>query len=388
MKKNKIELSKLSFIISIIGFITGFILIGIVFDVIAIIFSVKAIKKKCSNIKLAYYAIIISIFGIIITSNLYSSANFDNQKTPKKEYVSEKKEALITKNEVSKTEPKDEIGTKNPDTKESPVNENIDKSVSETTENQNTQTQNTLEFNGVVYNILVVDGGDQSGNRNPNSAVDVGYGDRIYWGITNEFGQLTYVIADKIILQDDSSEPVNSDGRYYDNEANVPGTERKDLDQGHVIADSLGGVSNAYNITPQDSNLNRNGDQAYMEEVIRSAGGCKNFVATITYPDTNTQIPSSYKYEYTLKGNKIVDEFPNINPEQSQEKSQEQETNIVPESNANISQATDISAIDKNGNGIVTIGEAEDAGYSMPIHSDHWLYQYMVDGDGDGVVGE
>ena len=74
------------------------------------------------------------------------------------------------------------------------------------------------------------------------------------------------------------------DGHAEDqHEADVPGTERSYLDQGHVIADSLGGVSNAYNITPQDSTLNRHGDQAYMEKVIRDAGGVTNFVAKISY---------------------------------------------------------------------------------------------------------
>jgi DNA/RNA endonuclease G (NUC1) len=66
-----------------------------------------------------------------------------------------------------------------------------------------------------------------------------------------------------------------------------------------VIADSLGGVSNAYNITPQNSALNRHGDQAYMEKWIRDAGGCTNFEAIITYPNTQTQIPSKYKFTYT-----------------------------------------------------------------------------------------
>ena len=70
------------------------------------------------------------------------------------------------------------------------------------------------------------------------------------------------------------------------------GQKEPDLDKGHVIADSLGGVSNAYNITPQDNVLNRYGDQAYMEKVIRSAGGCTDFEAIITYPDTKTQIPT------------------------------------------------------------------------------------------------
>ncbi|WP_409969867.1 DNA/RNA non-specific endonuclease [Bengtsoniella intestinalis] len=44
--------------------------------------------------------------------------------------------------------------------------------------------------------------------------------------------------------------------------------------------------------------------------------------------------------------------------------------------------------IDTNGNGIVTIAEAETAGYQMPITADHWLYTYMRDADGDGVIGE
>ncbi|MFA9466226.1 MAG: zinc ribbon domain-containing protein [Velocimicrobium sp.] len=73
----------------------------------------------------------------------------------------------------------------------------------------------------------------------------------------------------------------------------------------NVIADSLGGVSNAYNITPQNSTLNRHGDQAYMEKVIRDAEGCSNFVAEITYPDTKTQIPSHYKFSYVLEGENV-----------------------------------------------------------------------------------
>lgn len=88
------------------------------------------------------------------------------------------------------------------------------------------------------------------------------------------------------------------------------------MDEGRVIADSLGGVSNAYNITPQNSTLNRHGDQAYMEKVIRDAGGCTDFTAIITYPDTTTQIPSHYSYTYTLNGNVINDEFDNVNPDE------------------------------------------------------------------------
>ncbi len=242
-----------------------------------------------------------------------------------------------------------------------------------------------LTYNGKQCKIIEVDGGDLSGDRESNVAVDIGFGDRVYWGLTNEYGQLVYVLADEITLQDEENEEVKSTGRYYHDEAKVPGTEHADLDEGHVIADSLGGVSNAYNITPQNSTLNRHGDQAYMEKVIRDAKGCTSFVATITYPNTTTQTPSRYRYEYILMGSKIVDEFDNVVPEESNTSTSTSTTIDTSTSNDEI---MDISLIDTNGNGTVTIAEAKAAGFQMPITRDHWLYAYMIDRDGDGVVGE
>lgn len=165
------------------------------------------------------------------------------------------------------------------------------------------------------YKVIEIDACDLSGDREANVKVDVGYGDREYWAYTNEYGQLIKVEADEVIIQDDYNEEVNSDGRYCNDEAKVPGTEASDLDEGHVIADSLGGVSNAYNITPQDSTMNRHGDQAYMEDIIRDAGGCTNFTAVITYPDTQTMIPSHYSYTFYINGEMINFEFDNVNPE-------------------------------------------------------------------------
>ncbi len=172
--------------------------------------------------------------------------------------------------------------------------------------------QTEISFEG--YTLLEVDGGNLSGKRAPNVVVDIGFGDREYWAFTDAYGQLVRVYAHSIELQNEKKEPVNANGRYYDDEAAVPGTERRTYDQGHVIADSLGGVANAYNITPQNSELNRNGDQAYMEKVIRDAGGCREFEAIITYPNTKTQIPSHYQFTYYLKGQKIVDAFKNAVP--------------------------------------------------------------------------
>ncbi|KOP79350.1 hypothetical protein AMS59_10045 [Lysinibacillus sp. FJAT-14745] len=296
--------------------------------------------------------------------------------------------------DVSNTDGKadsQEVTTKNSEKEKTTTEKQVVKETS-------TQSKDQL-FKG--YKLIKVDGGDLSGHREPNVVVDIGFGDREYWSFTNEHGQIVRVIANEIVLQDDRTEPVTSSGRYYADEAKVPGVERADLDEGHIIADSLGGVSNAYNITPQDSTLNRHGDQAYMEDAIRKAGGATNFEAIITYPNTETQIPTHYKYTYTLKGNKIVDEFDNGNPDkinkslgltENKSSKSSKSTNSNKSTSSNKSNALngteDISSVDTDGNGQVTIKEAKAAGYSMPITSDHWLYPYMKDNDNDGMVGE
>ncbi len=276
-----------------------------------------------------------------------------------------------------------EVTTVNPNEnseKEETSNADVDEPIVEETPTQSTDER----FSG--YKLIEVDGGNLSGYRQPNVVVDIGYGDREYWAFTNEHGQLVRVIADEIILQDDQNEPVLSSGRYYSDEAKVPGVESDNLDEGHIIADSLGGVSNAYNITPQESTLNRHGDQAYMEDAIRKAGGATKFEAIITYPNTETQIPSHYQYTYTIRGNKIVDSFDNVNPDEVN--ASLGLTGNKPSSSTGSVQKGDISSVDTNGNGQVTIKEAKDAGFSMPITSDHWLYPYMRDNDNDGMVGE
>lgn len=254
------------------------------------------------------------------------------------------------------------------------TNENSEEETSTKDDDESVVEETQTEPNNELfagYKLMEVDGGDLSGHRESNVVVDIGYGDREYWAFTNEYGQLVRVVADEIILQDDDNEPVLSSGRYYPDEAKVPGVESDVLDEGHIIADSLGGVSNAYNITPQDSTLNRHGDQAYMEEVIRKAGGATNFEAIITYPNTETQIPSSYQYTYTIKGNVITDSFDNVNPDEVNESLGLTDSEPTDSSSSNTNE--DISSIDTNGNGMVTIAEAKAAGFSMPITSDHWL---------------
>jgi hypothetical protein len=324
--------------------------------------------------KMNYLILLLTIIFMVGCTNVEDTSNTDVE-TDSQE---------VTTVETNKNNEKEETVTTVVD--EPVVEEMPSVPVAEETP---TQPNNEL-FSG--YKLIEVDGGDLSGYREPNVVVDIGYGDREYWAFTNEYGQLVRVIADEIILQDDNNEAVLSSGRYYSDEAKVPGVESDVLDEGHIIADSLGGVANAYNITPQDSTLNRHGDQAYMEDSISRAGGATDFEAIITYSNTKTQIPSSYQYTYTIMGNKIVDTFDNVNPDEvnaslgltDSEPVESTEPAESTGSNAN----GDISSVDTNGNGQVTIKEAKAAGFSMPITSDHWLYPYMDDRDNDGMVGE
>lgn len=289
------------------------------------------------------------------------------------------------------------------DNQEVDIEENI---VEEQTSEFDTasQTQSSEDPDTENYKLIEVDGGDTSGHREPNVVVNIGNGDREYWAYTNEHGQLVRVVAKEIIIQDDSTEDVNADGRYYSRMADVPGVGADTgYDRGHVIADSLGGVANAYNITPQEATLNRHGDQAYMERNILEAGGATDFEAIITYPNTETQIPSKYKYTYTINGHTIVDEFENKSPDKVNEnlgltkpkgepkknnnKQSDASSEDLNAQNPGNVKIGDVDAVDTNGNGRITIQEAKDAGFKMPIYKGHWLYEYMDDRDGDGKVG-
>ena len=322
---------------------------------------------------------------------VFLAACSSNETTSKEEKIKINKTQEVSKKKAdtveSKTSTPDDEAEKT--TSESAVSPSVPAASTPTTTSVNG------DFDYSKYKLITVDGGDMSGYRQPNVRVDVGYGDREYWAFTNEYGQLIRVEAKKITLQNPNTDHVLSSGRYYSNEANVPGTESQTLDKGHVIADSLGGVSNAYNITPQDSTLNRHGDQAYMEKVIRDAGGCTDFVAVISYPNTQTQIPNHYKFTYKIQGRSVTDEFDNVNPDEVNKNlgktTGASSTPPTPPANATVSSVNsneDISKVDTNHNGIVTIAEAKAAGFKMPITRDSWLYKYMDDRDGDGVVGE
>jgi hypothetical protein len=172
-------------------------------------------------------------------------------------------------------------------------------------------------FNG--YTLIKVDGGDFSNNRKDKVVVNIGFGDREYYAFTNQYGQVIKVIAKEIVIQDDSKEPVKNNNRYYNSVADMVPEGVSDYDNGHIIADCLGGVANAYNITPQNSTLNRHGDQAYMEKIILSSNSCTDFVGIISYPDTITMIPDFYKFNFKINGEEVAPfEFANENPDYTQ----------------------------------------------------------------------
>lgn len=151
---------------------------------------------------------------------------------------------------------------------------------------------------------IAIDSCDLSQERLADVTVDIGFGDRLYYATTNANKQVVEVFARELILQDEESEPILANGRYCNDEANVFGTESKAFDQGHIIADSLGGVSNAYNITPEASGLNRSGMQRQMEQEIHDAivdqKQVTNFHGQIIYPNTKTMIPSQYLFTFEI----------------------------------------------------------------------------------------
>ena len=323
--------------------------IGLAIAPASIIYFNKKFKVKT----LKYY---LSLFGIMVFALVASGSIIETDSNT----ISKQEIVTVNKDEAAESEENTKIEDNSKDNKTEENKETTNTSKVDKTETTSTESTEDI-FAG--YKLIEVDGGDLSGHREPNVVVDIGFGDREYYAFTNEYGQLVKVIAKEIILQDDSKEPVNSNGRYYADEAKVPGVESKTLDEGHVIADSLGGVSNAYNITPQNSTLNRHGDQAYMEKVIRDAGGCTDFVAIITYPNTTTQTPSHYSYTYTINGNVINDEFDNVNPD-------EYNANLESNTSSNNSNSTsnEINNTGSTNNSIATGNESSNTTNSGTIN--------------------
>lgn len=134
-----------------------------------------------------------------------------------------------------------------------------------------------------------------------------------------------------------------------------------------------------------------------MEDVICDAGGGTNFEAIITFPNTETQIPSSYKYTYTIIRNEVVDIFDIVNLDEVKVSLGLTGSEPTDSSNSSTDSASarsttehtnnDISSVHASSNGQITNKEAKAAGFSMPIMSAHWLYVYMQNNN-DSMVRE
>lgn len=267
---------------------------------------------------------------------------------------------------------------------------NQEQSITTTTSEVSNKPMNEPQanFDPSGYTEVSADSCSLSGARVANAKVDIGYdsdyANREYWAYTNQYSQLVYVEAKQIILQNDDQE-IAGDDRYCNDEAKVPGVEQSDLDEGHVIADSLGGTSNAYNITPQESSLNRHGIQAEIEDQIRDAGGATNFTAEIEYPDTQTQIPSSYTLSYEINGSlqthTFANEYTADGMTETTNKSNELDLNTTADTSSNNRATSDGDVYYQNCTAVRDAGAA-------PITSDDPGYSSKLDRDGDGVACE
>lgn len=167
------------------------------------------------------------------------------------------------------------------------------------------------------YKTKTIKACDMSTTRQKNVVVDIGfdssYANRDYYGYTNRYGQLTLVEAAQIIPQSESEENVvwgySGDGkelRYCKSEARVIGSEPSKYDRGHVIADSMGGVANAYNVTPEIEYINVKGAQYKMETMFRvafaNAQTVTDFQMKIYYKDKKTNVPYKYAVKFKIDG--------------------------------------------------------------------------------------
>lgn len=158
---------------------------------------------------------------------------------------------------------------------------------------------------------------DMTTTRAENVVVDIGfdskYTNRDYYGYTNKYGQLTLVEASQVIAQNENYEDVvagrsglGAELRYCKTEAQVTGSKPAEYDRGHVLADSMGGVANAYNITPQIEEINVNGAQHQMEQMFRVAFANKqtvtDFQMKMSYKNKNTNIPYKYAVKFKIDG--------------------------------------------------------------------------------------
>ncbi len=160
------------------------------------------------------------------------------------------------------------------------------------------------DINSLLSNTMItIDTCNLDGSRQPNVMVDIGAGSRVYYGYTNEYSQLAYVQANSLQLQNSATEAL-VDGRYCEAQASVSEASGS-YNRGHGIGDALGGVSNAYNIFPQLTNVNSgsyNDIEIKLQDALYNGGSVTDFELKLTYPNSSSNIPCSYTMSYSLNG--------------------------------------------------------------------------------------
>ncbi len=251
-------------------------------------------KRKKANKLFAAFKTSISIFTLLYVIALINNPSMVNNLLNNEKLDSAKSTANAI-NAVSSTIDSQEVSTDTLDEIEATAK-------SESSEEQNS-TSTTVDVNSLLNNPLVTrDACSTNGSREANVKADIGYADREYYAYTNEYSQLVYVTADKLVQQYKSEE--GSNNRYCNAQADVNDIQ-SGYNRGHVIGDQLGGVSNAYNIFPQLINTNSgkyNNDEIALQNTLSNGGTVTNFEAILTYPNSNSNIPSEYTVTYEVNG--------------------------------------------------------------------------------------
>lgn len=146
-----------------------------------------------------------------------------------------------------------------------------------------------------------------------------------------------------------------------------------------------------YRITPVFEGNNLLASGIYMEGFSVEDNG-EGIMFNIYLPNIQPGVSLDYATGDSWSDAPVVEEEPVVEEVPEEPVVEEAIVEEVPEEpiveEAQAPSGGDVSSVDSNGNGKVTIKEAEDAGFSMPLYSNHWLYPYMDDRDSDGMVGE
>lgn len=187
----------------------------------------------------------------------------------------------------------------------------------------------------------------------------------------------SHLIGHQLTGEDDNAENLMTGTRYFNTEGMLPFE--------NFVANYIEETENhvRYRITPHFEGNNLLASGIYMEGFSIEDNG-EGLSFHIYVPNIQPEVEINYATGESKFDEPVVEEPVKKEPV----KKEAPKESVVEETPAPAPSGGDVSSVDANGNGKVTIQEAKDAGFSMPLYSDHWLYPYMDDRDNDGMVGE